>query len=104
MADELRKTLTAAYEADAEAAKHRAKLKEMASLPLGGKATKMGEGYIVNKDNTVQNETAAEQAYDAVANLHESAAEDAEENSKQAIKRRRAAPLLIDAPASKKQK
>lgn len=104
MSDDLRKALTASYEAEEAAEKHRAKLKEMASLPLGGKSTKMGEGYLFNKDGTAQNQKAAEKAYDAVANIHESAAEDAEEGARRAVKRYHATPLLIDAPSSKKRK
>lgn len=82
-----RQELEVAYEAQDRAREHRKRLKDMASLPLGGKSTKMGEGYLFNKDGTAQNEKAAEQAYDAVANIHESMAEDAEEGGKRAVKR-----------------
>lgn len=103
----LREELEIAYEARDEAAKHRKKLEDMKSLPLGGKKTKMGEGYLFNADGTKENAKAAEGAYDAVANIAESAAEDAEENERRAVARWRKTPpppLLIDAPPSRKRK
>lgn len=56
-------------------------------LPLGGKATVMKEVYPGNTK-------AAEQAYDAVQNLDESMAEDAEERARIAKRKRYALPVL----------
>lgn len=57
-------------------------LKERKQLPLGGKASKIGEGYILNKDNTQQNDKAAAAAYDSNTNAMEQRLEDEIENTK----------------------
>jgi hypothetical protein len=54
----------------------REKIKEQSSLPLGGKASKMGEGLYS------RNRKAAEEAYDALQNLREEEAEMLEDRAK----------------------
>jgi hypothetical protein len=63
------------------AAKEKA-LKDRKSLPLGGKSTKIGEGYIFNKDGSAENADAAAAAYDSNTNNMEAALEDEKENAK----------------------
>ena len=76
MAEDKKSNFNLGMEALMRARDIREKIKGQSSLPLGGKASKMGEGLYS------RNRKAAEDAYDALQNLREEEAEMLEERAK----------------------
>jgi hypothetical protein len=74
----------------------REKIQDQSSLPLGGKASKMGEGLYS------RNRKAAEDAYDALQNLREDEAEMLEDRAKKNMDVEKKASGGIVSSASKR--